>query len=591
MKTARTLSAVCLMAGLCLPSLLFSQATRTWYSQTFKIDTLYPATGSSGMSSPWEVAYGPDDSLWVTESMNYKIWKIHPGNKGVRLLLDMSGNKDFTASSVGLWPQGGLMGIAFHPQFNTGKPWVYIAYVYHVVSCPTTTCYCTTSPPCVYNTQIVRYNYNTASGKLTPMDTLTKNFPLQGSNDHNSGRIRISPIPESDGAYHLYYTIGDMGAGNNNNNKYRTNYAQDTTVLQGKVLRLNTEPDAGQSGGAEWIPDDNPFPTGAAATAKTAIYSYGHRNPQGLTFGSVNGGASYILYSSEHGDKSDDEINIILPHTNYGWPKVAGLCDDNYTTLPNDTMYLASKPVMSETGFCDTAAMQEPIFSFYNWSRHATDTSGAYSNNMNWPTVAPASIAFYGNGYIPGWNYSLLVPTLKNGFFRLPLKSDGLSIDSAQTPTDTFHYLAGYRLRNITIAPTGDTLFVAVDNSCCTLGPTGAIGNSIASPATGFILRMVYLVTLALDTTSKPIVPSPPVPTCKVYPNPAHNTLYVQGSPTERRPWLATLYDMTGNAVRQIQTTDESFSLDLHGLAKGIYVFRLINGDTLPLLTEKIWVE
>ena len=102
---------------------------------------------------------------------------------------------------------------------------------------------------------------------------------------------------------------------------------------------------------------------------------------------------------------------------------------------------------------------------------------------------------------------------------------------------------------------------------------------------------MVYLVTLALDTTSKPIVPSPPVPTCKVYPNPAHNTLYVQGSPTERRPWLATLYDMTGNAVRQIQTTDESFSLDLHGLAKGIYVFRLTNGDALPLLTEKIWVE
>lgn len=588
MRTAY-LFLVCLVVGLCL-YLTASAQTVTFYDQTFKIDTLYPKTGTTGMSSPWEIVYGPDDSLWVTESQNYKIWKIHPGNKGSRMVLNMSGDKDFTAATVGLWPQGGLMGIAFHPQFLTGKPWVYLAYVYHVVSCPTTTCYCTTSPPCVYNTQIVRYSYN--AGFLTPMDTLTKNFVLEGSNDHNSGRIRISPLPESDGSYHLYYTIGDMGAGNGNNNMYRTNYAQDTTVIQGKVLRLNLEPDPGQSGGAEWIPDDNPFPAGAAATAKTPIYSYGHRNPQGLVFGSVNGGSSYILYSSEHGDKSDDELNIILPHTNYGWPKVAGLCDDNYTSALNDTMYLASKPVISETGFCDTVPVQEPIFTFYSWSRANTKTSNAQTNNMYWPTIAPASLAFYGNSAIPGWNYSLLVPSLKNGFFRMKLKADGLTIDSGTGPAiDTLHYLPNYRLRNITIAPTGDTLFLAVDNSCCTLGASSTFGSSVASPAVGFILRMVYISTLALSDTVARTPPQLPMPTCKVYPNPASHTLYVQGSPGERKPWVAQLYDITGKPVLTEETSADNFSLDIRNLVPGIYIFRLLNGDAVPLLTEKIMIE
>jgi glucose/arabinose dehydrogenase len=133
--------------------------------------------------------------------------------------------------------------------------------------------------------------------------------------------------------------------------------------------------------------------------------------------------------------------------------------------------------VISETGFCDTTktTLADPIFSYYNWTRAQNDyIAKTYpSANMNWPTVAPTSIAFYGQSAVPGWNYSLLITSLKNGLWRLKLKSDGLSVDSTVNPYDTLHYLAGYRLRNITVAPTGDTLFVAVDNSCCTLGPPG----------------------------------------------------------------------------------------------------------------------
>jgi glucose/arabinose dehydrogenase len=431
---------------------------------------------------------------------------------------------------------------------------------------------------------------------------------LDGSNDHNSGRIRISPLPESDGRYHLYYTIGDMGAGNLANVD-RPNYAQDTTVLQGKVLRLNTEPDPSQPAAKQWIPGDNPFPAGAAASAKSAVYSFGHRNPQGLVFGSVNGGASYILYSSEHGDQSDDEVNIILPHSNYGWPKVAGLCDDNYTSVTGDSMYLAGKAVISETGFCHSTptTLQEPIFTFYNWSRSANKTAQGRPSNMYWPTIAPASIAFYGQSAIPGWNYSLLVPSLKNGLFRLKLKADGLSIDSLTSPTDTLHYLAGLRLRNVTVAPTGDTLFVSVDNSCCSIDADGTLGTSVSDPPyKGYILRMIYLTALNLgkqgdgplppagghggqgsDTTGGEL----PVPAvCKVYPNPAHEVLHVEVASRERKPLLAMLYDITGKPLRQLETSEDQFSLDIHSLSPGIYVFRLFNGYSVPLLTEKISV-
>ncbi|HEX9510714.1 MAG TPA: PQQ-dependent sugar dehydrogenase [Puia sp.] len=586
----------CLSACLCLSLNLSAQKTVTYYGQTFKLDTLYPATGSTGMNTPWEVVYGPDDSLWVTAAHDYKIWKIHPGNKGIRELLDLNslGLKDFTNPAS--WPQGGLMGLAIHPDFYSNKPWIYIAYVYHLVGCntagnPTGNPFCTNcaTGSCSFNTKIVRYRYNFADGSLSYMDDVISG--LNGSNDHNSGRIRISPLTESDGKYHLYYTIGDMGAGNLSNAN-RPNHAQDTTIIEGKVLRLNTEPDLLLTGSQQWIPGDNPFPAGAAPSAKSPIYSFGHRNPQGLVFGSVNGGASYNLYSSEHGDKSDDEVNIILPNANYGWPKVAGLCDDNYTSASADSMYLANKSVISEKGFCDTThtTLQEPIFSFYNWSRANNKASGA-QGNMYWPTIAPSSIAFYGQGAIPGWNYSLLVPSLKNGLFRLKLKPDGLSIDSTQLPTDTLHYLPGFRLRNVTVAPTGDTLFVAVDNSCCAIDASGTLGTSVPNLHKGFILRMVYMTTLDLKGGDHKILPEPSLTTCKVYPNPAHRTLYVTTSPGERRPLTAGLYDITGRVLRRMETADDHFSIDVHDLLPGIYVFRLLNGYTVPLLTEKIWIE
>src|SRR4029078_6906056 len=89
---------------------------------------------SNKLGMPWEITYGPDDSLWVTEAKAYRIRKVSTVNGGKRTILNLANNKNFGRSAA-TWPQGGLMGLALHPQLMTGKPYVYVAYVYRFDSC------------------------------------------------------------------------------------------------------------------------------------------------------------------------------------------------------------------------------------------------------------------------------------------------------------------------------------------------------------------------------------------------------------------------------------------------------------------------
>ncbi len=590
--------------------------TVTFNNQVFKIDTLYPQTGVNGLSFPWEVTYGPDDSLWVTEAHGYRIWKIHPGNKGSRMVADLNSlkNFDYYKPKIGgtnvIAPQGGLEGLALHPLFNSGKPYVYIVLVYYlnaisgepnIVSDSGTTstdnnlCNGSSSNghPCFYKSKVLRYTYDFASGTLGSMQILLDG--LDGSNDHNSGRLKISPTgAEADGNYYLYYTIGDMGAGQFNNAS-RINNAQDKDIYEGKVLRLNTEPDADAPNGADpynkWIPNSNPF-TNTSTGYNTAVFSYGHRNSQGLVWANVNG--NWILYNSEHGDKTDDEVNIIEAGKNYGWPKVAGMCDDNYNDTdanPNND-YLANKLVHNEHSFCAAYNVTEPVFSFFNVA--AVDVPASGASNFTWPTIAPSSIDYYDNTVIPGWNNSLLVSSLKLGMYRLKLKPDGSSIDSTSTPQiiDTIAYLHGYRIRDMAIAPTGDTLFFAIDSTGSTSGPTGGFsGASTNVTNAGFILRMVYINTLPLDDF-QPVVPTVESrSSVLVYPNPASKYLHVLSMQGTHKPLLAVLYDMSGKLVLQKNTSQDSFTIDISNLLPGVYVFKLYNGYEINISTKKIIVQ
>jgi len=604
---------ILIFAGFIKPG--YSQ-TLTFNNQVFKIDTLYPQTGNNGLSFPWEVTYGPDDSLWVTEAHGYRIWKIHPGNKGSRMIADLNSLKNFDyykpkiGSTNVIAPQGGLEGLAIHPLFSRGKPYIYVVLVYYlnaisgepdIISDSGTTStnndLCNGSSgdghPCFYKSKVLRYTYDFAAGTLGSMQVMLDG--LDGSNDHNSGRLKISPTgAETDGNYYLYYTIGDMGAGQFNNAS-RINNAQDKDIYEGKILRLNAEPDADAPNASDpfnmWIPNSNPF-TNSSTGYKTAVFSYGHRNSQGLVWANVN--SNWILYNSEHGDKTDDEVNIIEAGKNYGWPKVAGMCDDNYNDTDANTNndYLANKLVHNERDFCAAYNVTEPIFSIFNVDGIDVPSSGA--SNFTWPTIAPSSIDYYDKTAIPGWNNSLLVSSLKLGMYRLKLKPDGSGIDSSSTPQiiDTIAYLHGYRVRDLAIAPTGDTLFLAIDSTGSTSGPTGGFSGANTSVTNaGFILRMVYIHTLPLDDF-KPVIPVENIQTSVlVYPNPASKYLHVLSIWGSHKPLRASLYNMSGKEVCRKNTDQDSFSIDISNLLPGVYVFKLYNGYEINISTEKIIVR
>jgi aldose sugar dehydrogenase len=582
---------ITLLITFCLVGTCYGQYTETWSNQTFKVDTL-----STGHDFPWEITYGPDDSLWITETRGYVISKVSARFGGKRTLINLNSYKLYTTPPK--LPQGGLMGLALHPQLLSGSPYIYVAMVYAFLPNTGTpnnaNCSGTTgNNGCYYYTKIMRFTYNPVTHQVTGSpDIIIDN--LMGSNDHNSGRLTIDTATKK-----LFYTIGDMGAGQFNN-QARPNNAQTISIYEGKILRLNLEPDDLQSGGDEWIPDDNPFPIAGAVTDKTPVYSYGHRNAQGIVWGEINGVRR--LYSSEHGDISDDEVNVIQSGKNYGWPRVAGLCDNNYTTADGGTNTkndrLANQLVTNEVAaFCNVTADNVPaMFSFFNWTGAQIQATTA-ANIYTWPTIAPSSIDFYGtySNTIPGWSNSLLVTSLKYGLFRLKLNmaTNGDRIDSASTPSlaDTVPYFHGNRIRDIAINPHGDTLYIVIDNNGATSGPTGGFsGGSITTARGGMVIRLSYLSTLPI----KDVIPNNPVNNrtyVKVYPNPATEVLYVQSKKGMHKPLRAQLYDITGKLVKEKVTGDDHFSVGLDGISTGTYIFKLYNGYGIVMTTEKILVK
>ncbi|WP_285008529.1 PQQ-dependent sugar dehydrogenase [Pedobacter faecalis] len=215
---------------------------------------------SSGLSHVWEMIYGPDDHLWVTERSG-KISRVNVQSGAVSLV--------YTLTDVVATGEGGLLGMALHPQFST-TPWVYLVYNYG-------------SP---YREKVVRFVYH--NNTLTSPSVVIDGIPA--GSVHNGSRLLITSDQK------LLVTTGDAGNGA---------AAQNIQSLSGKILRFNLDGS---------IPSDNPV-------AGSPVWTLGHRNPQGLTEGNGR------IYASEHGPNNDDEINIIGKGANYGWPNVEGYCD------------------------------------------------------------------------------------------------------------------------------------------------------------------------------------------------------------------------------------------------------------------------
>ena len=308
----------------------------------------------TGLNFPWEILWGKDDYIWMTERKG-KISKIDPATG--KIVFSTSIEKVVSNN------EGGMLGMVQHPDFLTNGLF-YVVYDYDSEN--------------GYREKMVEMKFENES--IKPVKIIIENIPASAI--HNGSRLWIT----NDATPYIFMTTGDASVQPN---------AQSTTSVSGKVLRFNLDGS---------IPSDNPF-------AGSPIWSYGHRNQQGLVV------ANGLMYASEHGPDTEDEINIIEKNRNYGWPTVKGPCNEP-----------------AEKTFCAANNVKEPI-----WSSGSS-------------TLAVCGLDYYNSNLIAEWKNSLLMCTLKDASLRvLTLSNDGLSITSQHT----FFKNRFGRLRDICISPAG----------------------------------------------------------------------------------------------------------------------------------------
>ena len=434
----------------------------------------------TGLEGPWEITWGPDDMLWVTERFGGRIDRINPTTGEVIPAIKLY---DMSTSSG----QDGLLGLALDPGLGKGQDFVYAFYTYQDLTRlgdPTVTD--PQSPLLHMYSKVVRLAYDAATGKLSAPVVLIDGLPAGA--DHDSGRMKIGP----DGK--LYLTLGDQG------NDQLGNYcipiqaqrlptaeelaAKDYFAYQGKSLRMNLD---------GTIPDDNPDLNGV----RSHVFTYGHRNMQGIAFGPDG-----TLYASEQGPKTDDEVNILKAGGNYGWPHVAGYRDDKAyqyarwaeATTPCEDLEFSdisidpSVPREDETAWAEP--FNPPIATLFtvpsDWN--FTDPICNGMNFICWPTVAASSIEAYrpANGGIPGFDNALLVTALKRGsVYRVPLSADG---QSASGPIERY-FQTDNRYRDLAISPDGQTIYVATDPGGLHEGLAGGVDEDVADAGAILVFR------------------------------------------------------------------------------------------------------
>lgn len=499
---------LCLL--LCVYTSTQAQVTAGRLGEVFKATTL-----NTSANAPWDIAYGPDGFLWVTEATGYRVRRVDPNTGAVSIALDIQYNTSNSQASSGLtaaqfnefkrtftgneanfqWPQGGMMGLAIHPDFNapTPKPYVYLAYVRSYTGRNTTTTVNSTYPDGqgqYFKTFLTRWTWDNTLGKLINPVMICDTIP--GSNDHNSGRLTIAPV---NGVNYLFYAVGDMGSGQFSNQS-RINRAQDPASYQGKILRFNLEEDGDAPQTPynynRWIPNNNPYGT------NNAVWAIGIRNNQGFSYATIGGVGR--LYGSSHGPFSDDEINVLEAQKNYGHPYVIGkAADGNYNGVKAGAAGGSLPLIPTNNGEQNNAAAigasyRDPLYSFYD-APQATIAS-IYANQTNngaWPSEAPSGMEIYTSGTIPGWKNSILLSSLKWGrILRLKLNSDGSAVTTVDGIKDTVTYFGSTnRFRDVTYSPDGKTLFVVMDQSGTTSGPSAL--NPIVPACAGCIQKYEFM--------------------------------------------------------------------------------------------------
>lgn len=443
------------MKALLLIILLAISANAPLFAQQVALKTRIV---TSELRVPWELVWGPDNMIWLTE-LNGGISRVNP-TTGEKIVVLATLPDRFQLY------ESGLLGMVLHPQFAE-MPFVYIAYTY------------LESPD--IKVKIVRYRYD-GSTLVEPKILIGD---IQGSGVHNGCRLAFGPDNM------LYITTGDGGTPPD---------AQIVHERNGKVLRTDFDGN---------IPSDNP-------RAGSYVWSWGHRNAQGLAFG-PNG----ILYSSEHGATTDDELNIVMKGRNYGWPRVEGLCN-----APNELAY------------CTDSNIVEPIGT--PWT----------------PTLAVAALAYYANDLIPEWKDHLLMCAMKAQMLVvMTLSADRTKVIGEER---FFKNVFG-RLRSMCVSPDG-RVFIGSTNR-------DTYGNPGQFPGSDWIIEISPQPSSVNDEGSK---------SSNSNSNTAqHATFHLSGTQLtafalhEGATLIVT--DLVGRTISEHRNGVGGFHVDVASLPSGVY--------------------
>ncbi|MDO9501305.1 PQQ-dependent sugar dehydrogenase [Falsiroseomonas sp.] len=329
---------------------------------TFRLTTF-----ATGLERPWGAALLPDGRLLVTERPG----RLRVVGRDGAVSRPVEGVPQVEAAS-----QGGLLDVALGPDFETSRE-IFLCSATLVQGGALT--------------RLIRARLSEDASALEAVTPLLDATPAQSSGRQHYGcRIAFGP----DGR--LYLSTGDR-----NVDRMRSQRLDD---LAGKVLRVDREGRPQR---------DNPFADRAGARGE--IFTYGHRNPQSLAFNPWTGS----LWQAEHGPRGGDELNIIRPGANYGWPVVTHGVNYSGTTISEQK----SAP-----------GMEDPI---RVWT----------------PVISPSGIAFYDHAAFPGWQRSLFIAALNSpGLVRLSTEGDRV------TGEERLLFDRRIRMRNVLVGQDGAVL-------------------------------------------------------------------------------------------------------------------------------------
>jgi len=357
--TARVWIAALLATGCALPA-----AAQTYPSSAGKLNV---ETIARGLEHPWGLAFLPDGRMLVTERPG----RLRIVTRDGKLSPPLAGVPKVVAQG-----QAGLLDVALDRDFATNRT-LYLCF----------------SSDNGGNAAVARASLgDTALGDVKII------FRQQGPGGAANHGCRIAQSPDGN----LFVTLGDHFEPRDK--------AQDLSVDNGKIVRIGPNGE---------IPPDNPFV--GKPPARPEIWSYGHRNPQGLAFHPVTG----KLWEQEHGPRGGDEVNIIEKGKNYGWPVIGYGIDYDGSKIHEST----AKP-----------GMEQPL--------------------KYWvPSIAPSGMAFYTGDLFPAWKGNLFIGALKAQML-VRLEIDGETVGKEERLLQGLNE----RIRDVRMAPDG-ALWLLTDNS------------------------------------------------------------------------------------------------------------------------------